>query len=46
MAALDADAEATQKMQRLMRLVYAAIPQSHGSGLTFGTALRRYWPRR
>jgi hypothetical protein len=44
--ALRAAAAATQKMQRLMQLLYAAIPQWHSSGLTFGAALRRFWSRR
>jgi hypothetical protein len=43
--ALDASAAATQKRHRLMRLLYAAMPQWHSSELTFDAALRRYWPR-
>ena len=45
LAAMSAVSEAVYKLDRIMTLVYAAIPQGHGSKLTFGQALRRYRPR-
>jgi len=42
LAAINAAIEATEKMQRLMKLVCAAIPQWHSSRLT-GAVMRRSW---
>lgn len=45
-AALRASAAAVEKNARLMQLILAAMPQWPGSGVNFGAAVRRYWPRR
>jgi len=45
LAAMSAVSEAVHKLDRIMTLVYAAIPQWRRSKLTFGQALRHYWPR-